>query len=112
MRDEGKWSVGIARFAGLVANFPQWPNEEHVFQYHHIIKILEEACGKDLSRFRIAPEHINPRQRNKVSPGNRGERGYVAKSFVELVYFRTQVRGLVDHVKTILDDRLQCNPNE
>ena len=50
MRDQGKWSAAIARFASFIADFPKSPNENNVFQYHDIIKIFEEACGQDVSQ--------------------------------------------------------------
>ncbi len=103
VRDQVKWSAAVARLASLVADFSQAPNENHVFQYHDIIKILEEACGQDLSQFRIAPDRVNSR----VDSNTKGhwQTPFASKTFVEHAYFCTQVHGLVGYVKTVLDDR-------
>ena len=104
MRDQGKWSAAIARFASFIADFPKSPNENHVFQYHDIIKNFEEACGQDLSQFRIAPDRVNSRGDTKIRGGH-WQTPFAASTFVEHTYFCSQVRGLMGYVKTALGDR-------
>ena len=102
MRDQKKWSAAVTRFAGFIADFPQLPNESHVFQYHDIIKIFEEACGQDLSQFRIPPERVKSKLDSKT--GRHWQTPFAASTFVEHTYFCTQIRGLMGYVKTALDE--------
>jgi hypothetical protein len=79
------------------------PNENNVFQYHDIIKIFEEACGQDLSQFRIAPDRVNSRVDSKIR--GHWQTPFAASTFVEYTYFCSQVHGLMGYVKTALGDR-------
>jgi len=103
VRNQVKWSAAVARLASLVADLSQAPSENHVFQYHDIIKILEEACGQDLSRFRIAPDRVNLRMDSYTR--SQWKAPFASKTFVDHAYFCSQVHGLVGYVKTALDDR-------
>ena len=95
------WSTAVARLADFIADFPPSPNETHVFQYHEIVKILEDASRQDLSGFRIAPDRINSRGDNKKREC--WQIPLAVGSAVEHSYFCNQVRGLMDHVKAVLD---------
>jgi hypothetical protein len=103
VRDQGKWSAAVSRFASFIADFPQSPNESHVFQYHDIIKIFEEACGQDLSQFRIASDRVNSRGDRKIR--EHWQTPFAANTFVEHAYFCSQVRELMGYVKSALSDR-------
>ena len=107
MRDQKKWSAAVTRFAGFIADFPQLPNESHVFQYHDIIKIFEEACGQDLSQFRIAPDRVKPEEDTTRMASFAGgwQTRHPKKNSVEFVYFRGQVRGLINFLMTVLRSR-------
>jgi hypothetical protein len=102
MRDPNKWNIGVARLTGFLARFPRSPGEDHVFQFHHILKILEEACEQDLSQFRVAPDRINPRLDNITMDSWRTRNA--AQSTVEHAYFCSQVRRLIHYVKNTLAD--------
>jgi hypothetical protein len=102
VRDHGKCSAAVARLAAFIADFPQSPNQTHVFQYHDIIKTLEEACGQDLSQFRIASDRINSRVDSKTR--GHWQTPFVASTVIEHSYFCSQVRGLMGYVKTALDE--------
>ena len=110
MRDHGKWNIAIARLAQFIANLPQSPNEVHVSKFHDIVQLLQEASGQNLSRFRIAPDRIQPRTDFTIRSSFDGvgrARG-TAQYFVEPSHFRSQVGKLVDHVGTVRDDVLHA----
>lgn len=102
VQDEGKWSAAVSRFAAFVADLPQSPNENHVSQYHEIIKIFEEACGQGLSQFRIAPDRLISRD-NKTRV--HWQTPFDPNTFVEHTYFCSQVRGLMGYVRNFIGDR-------
>jgi hypothetical protein len=99
VRNQQKWSAAVARLASLVADLSQAPNESHIFQYHDIVRIFEDACGQDLAQFRIAPDRVNSRDNR-----TRGhwQTPFAAGTLVEHSYFCRQVRGLAGYVKTTL----------
>jgi hypothetical protein len=45
MRDLMKWNIALARLSNFVEKFPSCPDEDHMFQYHEIIGLFEEASG-------------------------------------------------------------------
>jgi hypothetical protein len=100
VRDHGKCSAAVARLVAFIAEFPPSPNHAHVIQYHSIVKTLEEACGRDLSRFRIAPDRVTSRTNNKTR--ETWQTPFVASTLVEHSYFCSQVRALMDYVKSAL----------
>ena len=61
MRDLMKWNIALARLSNFIEKFPSCPDEDHIFQYHEIIGLFEEASGDELSRFRISPYGLSPR---------------------------------------------------
>jgi hypothetical protein len=85
VRDHGKCSAAVARLVAFIADFPQSPNQTDVFQYHDNVKTLEEACGQDLSQFRIAPVRINSRAKSKTM--GHWQTPFVASTLVEHSYF-------------------------
>jgi hypothetical protein len=96
VRDDGKCSAVVARLVSLVADLPQVPSQNNVFQYHEIIEILEEACGQDLSQFRIAPHRLNSRVRTNSS---HWQTRFAPQTSVDHTYFCSQVHGLVGYIK-------------
>jgi hypothetical protein len=100
VRDHGKCSGAVARLVAFLADFPQSPNQTHVSQYHDIVKTLEEACGRDLSQFRIAPDRVNSSANSKTRV--HWQTPFVANTVVEHSYFCDQVRALMGFVKTAL----------
>lgn len=98
MRDQSKWNVTIGRFAGFVSNLPAHPNQNHISQYHHILKSLEDASGQNLSQFRIAPDQVKPAVASAVTALREGHSHprHSGKSLVEFASFKAQVRGLMD----------------
>jgi hypothetical protein len=102
VRDHGKCAEAVARLVAFIADFPQSPNDNHVFQYHDIVGTLEEACGKDLSQFRIAPDRVNSRANSKTS--SHWQAPFVASTVVGHSYFCGQVRALMGYVKTALGE--------
>ena len=95
MRDHGKCSAAVARLLAFIAEFPQSPNQTHVVQYHGIVKILEEACGRDLSRFQIAPDRVNSGANNQTR--DTWQTPFVASTLVEHSHFCSQLRALMGY---------------
>jgi hypothetical protein len=100
--DQGKLRAAIDRLASFITDFPPSPTEYHVFQFHEIIKILEQASGQDLSHFKISPDRVNSKVNN--NPAIHWHTPYASKAFVEHSYFCSRVRGLMSHVKTALEE--------
>jgi len=103
VRDHDKCSAGVARLVAFISEFPQSPDQTHVVEYHGIVKILEEACGRDLSQFRIAPDRVNSRANIKAR--DTWQARFVASTAVEHSYFCSQVHALMDFVRTALRKR-------
>lgn len=97
MHDHDNCRAVVARLVGLVADLPQVPNQNHVFQYHEIIKMVEGACGQDLSQFRIAPHRLKSRVDN--NPRRHWQAPFVPETSVDHAYFCAQVKGLVAYIK-------------
>jgi hypothetical protein len=62
-----KWNIALARLSNFIEKFPSCPDEDHMFQYHEIIGLFEEASGDELSRFRITPDRLSPRTNDASS---------------------------------------------
>jgi hypothetical protein len=95
MLDNEKWKFAVAHFAGFVSDLPGSPTEDHVAHYHGIVKLFEEACGGDLSHFKIAPDRLKP----KLASHPGWQTQHPKKNVVEFAYFCAQVRRLVDYLK-------------
>jgi hypothetical protein len=107
MDDHTKLNLAVTRFAGFVSHLPLEPNECDVLEYHDIIKLFEEACSQDLSRFRIAPNRVESATAEKAtaSSGAYWQRPHCKKNRVEYTYFRGQVRGLIACLMAVLETR-------
>jgi hypothetical protein len=101
MRDRNKRDIAIGRFAGFFSNLLRPQDEDQLSQYHDIFKLLQEACGQDLSQFKVAPDRVNAAAANATtaSSGGRWQIRHPKKSFVEFAYFRGQAQGLIDYLK-------------
>jgi hypothetical protein len=95
MLDKERWKFAVAHFAGFVSHLPGSPTEDHVAHYHGIIKLFEEACGGDLSQFKIASDQLKPRKASHPAWQTR----HPQKRIVEFAYFCGRVRSLVDYLK-------------
>jgi hypothetical protein len=91
MRDQNKWDIAIGRFAVFVSNLHGSPSDDQISQYHNIIGLLQEACGHDLSQFKIVPARV----RVRAAPHDK-------RATTESAYFRGQLKALIDYVKTNL----------
>jgi len=100
VRDHDKCSAAVARLVAFISDFPQLPDQTHVFEYHGIVRSLEEACGRDLSRFRIAPDQVNSTANTRAR--DTWQAKFVASTAVEHSYFCSQVHALMDFVRTAL----------
>jgi hypothetical protein len=102
--NQTKLNIAVTRFAGFVSHLPLSPNEDDIIEYHDIITLFAEACGQDLSQFRIAPDRVKPEEdtTRMASFAGRWKTRHPKKNSVEFAYFRGQVRGLIDYVKTNL----------
>jgi hypothetical protein len=107
MRDQNKLDIATARLKSFVSNLPRSPDEDHVLQYHDIIKFFEEACEQDLSQFRIAPDRVKPEADSTTKASYRWywQTRRPKKNFVEFAYFRDQVRGLIAYLMTAVGSR-------
>jgi hypothetical protein len=102
-----KLNIAVIRFAAFVSHLPLSPDEPDVLEYHDIIKLFEEACGQDLSQFRIAPDRVKPEvDRTTMAPvAGPWQTRHPKKNSIELAYFRSQVRGLINCLMNILGTR-------
>jgi hypothetical protein len=105
--NQTKLNIAVTRFAGFVSHLPLSPNEDDIFEYHEIIALFGEACGQDLSQFRIAPDRVKPEEdtTRMASFGARWQTRRRKKNSVEFAYFRGQVRGLINCLMTVLGSR-------
>ena len=101
MRDLLKWNIALARLCNFIERFPPSPDEDHIFQYHEIIGLFEEASGDVLSRFRITPDRLSPRI-------NEASRSYWQSlrrwEIIEYAYFSRQIGGLIGYATNKLAD--------
>ena len=106
MYNDPNWNLAVVRFAAFCSDIPLAPNEDDISEYHNIVRLFEESCGQDLSRFRIAPNRMS-KVRNEAVNSVRGR--WQTRRLIPLVeyrYFRGQVRGLVDFLMTVLNSRV------
>jgi hypothetical protein len=99
-----KLNIAATRFAAFVSHLPLSPDEPDVLEYHEIITLFEEACRQDLSQFRIAPDRVKP-EADSTTMGSVAapwQARHPKKNSVELSYFRSQVRGLINCLMNIL----------
>jgi hypothetical protein len=82
-----------------VTNLPALPDEEHAAQYHDIIKLFEEVCGQDLSRFRIAPGQARSAGRGTMTLHGQWMTQHPNRHAVEAAYFHQQVRELIKYLQ-------------
>jgi hypothetical protein len=104
MSNKMKLNVAVTRFAAFVSGLPLSPDELDVLEYHSIIKLFEEACGQDLSQFRIAPDRMKSEDAQTTrEPSWRAPRR--RESCIEFTYFRGQIRGLIACLMDALSSR-------
>ncbi len=82
---------------------PLAPDEDDIAEYHDIVKLFEDAHGRDLSRFRIALDRVLPS--TIASPQGRWQTRHPTHKVVEYRYFRGQLRGLIDFLVTVINSR-------
>jgi hypothetical protein len=97
MHDHEKCTAVVARLVSFVADLPKVPSQNHVFQYHEIIKMVEETCGQNLSQFRIASHRL--KSRVDTNPRRHWQTPFAPETSVEHAYFCAQVQGLVAYIK-------------
>ena len=95
MRDRMKWNSALARLSSFIEKFPSSPNKDHIFQYHEIIELFEDASGDVLSQFRITPDRLSPRSWQSLSPWED----------IEYSYFSGQVGKLIGYATNKLQDK-------
>lgn len=104
MPDQRKFAVAYARLVSLRGKIPSFLNEQRVRDYHSIVDALQEACGDDLSSFRI-PAGEMKRRIVAVHPGSyRGRSGhakYSDKNYCDREFFERQVDGLHYYIECV-----------
>ena len=102
-----KLNIAATRFADFVSHLPLSPDELDVLEYHDIVGLFEEACGQDLSQFRIAPDRVKAEASKTTTASCAGpwQTRHPKKNSLEVAYFRGQVRGLIDCLMTVLRGR-------
>jgi hypothetical protein len=103
MFDLMKWNIALARLSNFIETLPLSPSEDHVFQYHEILSIFEEASGEPLSEFRIAPDPLNRRIHDARPNYLRSERPLGS---VQYARFSLAIGELVHHVTNKIKDGL------
>jgi hypothetical protein len=102
MRDLMKWNIALARLSNFIEKFPSRPDEDHMFQYHEIIGLFEEASGDELSRFRITPDRSSPR----INGASRTFWQSLCRwEIIEYAYFSNQIGGLIGYATNKLADK-------
>ncbi len=101
IQDAKKWAVGLSLLSGFMKTLPLSYDEDHVEQFHGIMKKLEEASGEDFSHFKIPAEKLAPRV-TSLRPGgyggSPGSANYSKKKFCDVNYFRSQLFGLSSYI--------------
>jgi hypothetical protein len=107
MHNQTNWNIAVTRFAAFCSGLPLSPDEYDVSQYHDIIKLFEDACGQDLSKFKIASDRIRPATYSTAMASGWGgkQAQYHGRNSVDFRYFRGQVRGLIDYMMSVLKRR-------
>ena len=101
MRDPMKWNIALARLSNFIEKFPSRPDEDHMFQYHEIIGLFEEASGDVLSQFRITPNRLSPR----INDASRSCWQSLCRwENIEYAYFSHQIGGLIGYATNKLAD--------
>jgi hypothetical protein len=101
MRDLMKWNLALARLSNFIERFPFSPDEDHIFQYHEISRLFEEASEDVLSQFRIAPDRLNRR----ISDASRScSQSLDRWEIIEFAYFSRQAVGLIGYATNKLHD--------
>jgi hypothetical protein len=97
-----KWNIALARLSNFIEGFPSCPDEDHMFQYHEIIGLFEEASGDVLSQFRITPDRLSPR----INDASRScWRSVCRWKNIEYAYFSYQIGGLISYATNKLADK-------
>jgi hypothetical protein len=97
-------------------HLPTTVDEDHVEQFHGIVKILEDAAGEDFSYFKITTEKLAPRV-TSIRPGGYsggpGSATYSKKKYCDNKYFYSQVHGLSNYITTMrVNSAKPANPYE
>ena len=108
MRDLMKWNIALARLSNFIEKFPSCPDKDHMFQYHEIIGLFEEASGDELSRFRITPDGLSPRINGDLSTF---WQSLCRWEIVEYAYFSHQIGGLIGYATNKLADKCSQEAN-
>ena len=104
MRDLMKWNIALARLSNFIEKFPSCPDEDHIFQYHEIIGLFEEAGGDLLSQFRITPDRLSPR----INGASKSFWHSLCRwEIIEYAYFSRQIGGLIAYAT----NKLHENPS-
>jgi hypothetical protein len=102
MHNQTEWNIAVTRFAAFCADIPLAPTEDDVSAYHDIVKLFEDACERDLSQFRIAPDRLSKTKTEALDSLRGRWQTRHPLVVVEYRYFRGQVRGLVDFLMSAL----------
>lgn len=97
MIGDNKWKMAFAQLTGLMQHPPSSPDEDDVRRFHSIVAQFEEACGEDLSVFRVSDEEVAPRVTSfQLAPygGGHGRSTYSKKKFCNAQYFYARLQGL------------------
>jgi hypothetical protein len=96
MHDLLKWNIALAGLANFIERLPLSPCEDHVFQYHEIVSLFEEASGDVLAEFRVIPDRLSRRIHDappsylwSVRPLGIIQYGYFSRLIGELVHYAT-----------------------
>ena len=94
MRDLMKWNIALAHLSNFIERFPSCPDEDHIFQYHEIIGLFEEASGDGLSQFRIGPDRLSA----TIDDASRScWQSLCRREIIEYGYFSRQIGGLIGY---------------
>jgi hypothetical protein len=96
-----KWNIALAHLSNFIERFPSCPDEDHIFQYHEIIGLFEEASGDALSQFRIGPDRLSPR----TDEASRSWQSLCRRGIIEYAYFSHQIGGLISYATNKLADK-------
>jgi hypothetical protein len=107
MHNQTEWNIAVTRLAAFCSDIPLAPTEDDISAYHDIVKLFEDAYEHNLSQFRIASDRISKEARSDVGDLVKGRwQTRHPLIVVEYRYFRSQVRGLVDFVTSVLNSGL------
>lgn len=101
MHDLLKWNIALARLSNFIERLPLSPNEDHVFHYHEIVSLFEEASGDVLTEFRITADQPSRTVQDALTSYLGTPRPL---GFVQYPHFTNIIGGLVHYAANKLHD--------